>query len=172
MMNEIDLVEELDDKTKLLFKKMQKELKSKDAEINELKKESAFDWLVKSEGESFTKNKAIIRFDMFTQNRKVSISNDMKKAILTLLKKYVDAEQTSYADVTINVELQKVFDRNSKRKPKTEIYYILCVTVKKMNGETCNLKNTMEIHNVKGSGLLYKSCKIYAYDSLKQFILK
>ena len=138
-------------------------------EFNELKKESAFDWLVKSEGESFTKNKAIIRFDMFTQNRKVSISNDMKKAILTLLKKYVDAEQTSYADVTINVELQKVFDRNSKRKPKTEIYYILCVTIKKMNGETCNLKNTMEIHNVKGSGLLYKSCKIYAYDSLKQF---
>lgn len=109
-------------------------------EFNELKKESAFDWLVKSEGESFTKNKAIIRFDMFTQNRKVSISNDMKKAILTLLKKYVDAEQTSYADVTINVELQKVFDRNSKRKPKTEIYYILCVTIKKMNGETCNLK--------------------------------
>ena len=50
-------------------------------EFNELKKESAFDWLVKSEGESFTKNKAIIRFDMFTQNRKVSISNDMKKAI-------------------------------------------------------------------------------------------
>lgn len=141
-------------------------------EFNELKKEPAFDWSVKSEGESFTKNKAIIRFDMFTQNRKVSISNDMKKAILTLLKKYVDAEQTSYADVTINVELQKVFDRNSKRKPKTEIYYILCVTVKKMNGETCNLKNTMEIHNVKGSGLLYKSCKIYAYDSLKQFILK
>ena len=74
--------------------------------------------------------------------------------------------------LTINVELQKVFDRNSKRKPKTEIYYILCVTIKKMNGETCNLKNTMEIHNVKGSGLLYKSCKIYAYDSLKQFILK
>ena len=109
---------------------------------------------------------------MFHPNRKVSISNDMKKAILTLLKKYVDVEQTSYADVTINVELQKVFDRNSKRKPKTEIYYILCVTVKKMNGETCNLKNTMEIHNVKGSGLLYKSCKIYAYDSLKQFILK
>ena len=33
MMNEIDLVEELDDKTKLLFKKMQKELKSKDAEM-------------------------------------------------------------------------------------------------------------------------------------------
>ena len=25
-------------------------------EFNELKKESAFDWLVKSEGESFTKN--------------------------------------------------------------------------------------------------------------------
>ena len=149
-----------------------KEMAVKYPEFNELKKESAFDWLVKSEGESFTKNKAIIRFDMFTQNRKVSISNDMKKAILTLLKKYVDAEQTSYADVTINVELQKVFDRNSKRKPKTEIYYILCVTVKKMNGETCNLKNTMEIHNVKGSGLLYKSCKIYAYDSLKQFILK
>lgn len=148
------------------------EMAVKYPEFNELKKESAFDWLVKSEGESFTKNKAIIRFDMFTQNRKVSISNDMKKAILTLLKKYVDAEQTSYADVTINVELQKVFDRNSKRKPKTEIYYILCVTVKKMNGETCNLKNTMEIHNVKGSGLLYKSCKIYAYDSLKQFILK
>ena len=148
------------------------EIAVKYPEFNELKKESAFDWLVKSEGESFTKNKAIIRFDMFTQNRKVSISNDMKKAILTLLKKYVDAEQTSYADVTINVELQKVFDRNSKRKPKTEIYYILCVTVKKMNGETCNLKNTMEIHNVKGSGLLYKSCKIYAYDSLKQFILK
>lgn len=141
-------------------------------EFNELKKESAFDWPVKSEGEDFKTNKAIIRLDMFTQNRKVSISNDMKKAILTLLKKYVDAEQTSYADVTINVELQKVFDRNSKRKPKTEIYYILCVTVKKMNGETCNLKNTMEIHNVKGSGLLYKSCKIYAYDSLKQFILK
>lgn len=148
------------------------EMAVKYPEFNELKKESAFDWLVKSEGESFTKNKAIIRFDMFTQNRKVSISNDMKKAILTLLKKYVDAEQTSYTDVTINVELQKVFDRNSKRKPKTEIYYILCVTVKKMNGETCNLKNTMEIHNVKGSGLLYKSCKIYAYDSLKQFILK
>lgn len=148
------------------------EMAVKYPEFNELKKESAFDWSVKSEGESFTKNKAIIRFDMFTQNRKVSISNDMKKAILTLLKKYVDAEQTSYADVTINVELQKVFDRNSKRKPKTEIYYILCVTVKKMNGETCNLKNTMEIHNVKGSGLLYKSCKIYAYDSLKQFILK
>lgn len=148
------------------------EMAVKYPEFNELKKESAFDWLAKSEGESFTKNKAIIRFDMFTQNRKVSISNDMKKAILTLLKKYVDAEQTSYADVTINVELQKVFDRNSKRKPKTEIYYILCVTVKKMNGETCNLKNTMEIHNVKGSGLLYKSCKIYAYDSLKQFILK
>ena len=148
------------------------EMAVKYPEFNELKKESAFDWLVKSEGESFTKNKAIIRFDMFTQNRKVSISNDMKKAILTLLKKYVDAEQTSYADVTINVELQKVFDRNSKRKPKTEIYYILCVTIKKMNGETCNLKNTMEIHNVKGSGLLYKSCKIYAYDSLKQFILK
>lgn len=148
------------------------EMAVKYPEFNELKKESAFDWLVESEGESFTKNKAIIRFDMFTQNRKVSISNDMKKAILTLLKKYVDAEQTSYADVTINVELQKVFDRNSKRKPKTEIYYILCVTVKKMNGETCNLKNTMEIHNVKGSGLLYKSCKIYAYDSLKQFILK
>lgn len=141
-------------------------------EFNELKKESAFDWLAKSEGEDFKTNKAIIRLDMFTQNRKVSISNDMKKAILTLLKKYVDAEQTSYADVTINVELQKVFDRNSKRKSKTEIYYILCVTVKKMNGETCNLKNTMEIHNVKGSGLLYKSCKIYAYDSLKQFILK
>lgn len=39
-------------------------------EFNELKKESAFDWLVKSEGESFTKNKAIIRFDMFTQNQK------------------------------------------------------------------------------------------------------
>ena len=148
------------------------EMAVKYPEFNELKKESAFDWLVKSEGESFTKNKAIIRFDMFTQNRKVSISNDMKKAILTLLKKYVDAEQTSYADVTINVELQKVFDRNSKRKPKTEIYYILCVTVKKMNGETCNLKNTMEIHNVKVSGLLYKSCKIYAYDSLRQFILK
>jgi len=73
-------------------------------EFNELKKESAFDWSVKSEGESFTKNKAIIRFDMFTQNRKVSISNDMKKAILTLLKKYVDAEQTSYADVTIMIE--------------------------------------------------------------------
>ena len=36
-MNEIDLVEELDDKTKLLILKMQKELKSKDAEINELK---------------------------------------------------------------------------------------------------------------------------------------
>ena len=141
-------------------------------EFNDLNNESAFDWSVKSEGESFTKNKAIIRFDMFTQNRKVSISNDMKKAILTLLKKYVDAEQTSFSDLTINVELQKVFDRNSKRKPKTEIYYILCVTVKKMNGETCNLKNTMEIHNVKGSGLLYKSCKIYAYDSLKQFILK
>lgn len=72
-------------------------------EFNELKKESAFDWSVKSEGESFTKNKAIIRFDMFTQNRKVSISNDMKKAILTLLKKYVDAEQTSYADVNVKV---------------------------------------------------------------------
>ena len=42
MMNEIDLVEELDDKTKLLFKKMQKELKSKDAEINELKKQLDF----------------------------------------------------------------------------------------------------------------------------------
>ena len=97
-------------------------------EFNELKKESAFDWLVKSEGESFTKNKAIIRFDMFTQNRKVSISNDMKKAILTLLKKYVDAEQTSYADVTINVELQKVFDRNSKRKPKTE-FIIFCASL-------------------------------------------
>ena len=92
--------------------------------------------------------------------------------ILTLLKKYIDVEHNPCTDVTINVELQKVFDRNSKRKPKTEIYYILCVTVKKMNGETCNLKHTMEIHNVKGSGLLYKSCKIYAYDSLKQFILK
>ena len=109
---------------------------------------------------------------MFHPNRKVSISNDMKKAILTLLKKYIDVEHNPCTDVTINVELQKVFDRNSKRKPKTEIYYILCVTVKKMNGETCNLKHTMEIHNVKGSGLLYKSCKIYAYDSLKQFILK
>ena len=42
MMNEIDLVKELDDKTKLLFKKMQKELKSKDAEINELKKQLDF----------------------------------------------------------------------------------------------------------------------------------
>lgn len=141
-------------------------------EFNELKKESAFDWLVKSEGESFGKNKAIIRFDMFTQNRKISISNEMKKAILTLLKKYVAVQQTPYTGVTINVELQKVFDRNSKRKPKTEIYYILCVTVKKINGENCNLKNTMEIHNVKGSGLLYKSCRDYAYDSLKQFILK
>ena len=29
-MNEIDLLEELDDKTKLLFQKMQKELKSKE----------------------------------------------------------------------------------------------------------------------------------------------
>ena len=137
-------------------------------EFNELKKESAFDWLVKSEGENFKTNKAIIRLDMFTHNRKISISNEMKKAILTLLKKYVDVQQTPYTGVTINVELQKVFDRNSKRKPKTEIY----VTVKSINGESCNLKNTMEIHNVKGSGLLYKSCKIYAYDSLKQFILK
>ena len=140
--------------------------------FNELKKESAFDWLVKSEGEDFKTNKAIIRLDMFHPNRKVSISNDMKKAILTLLKKYIDVEHNPCTDVTINVELQKVFDRNSKRKPKTEIYYILCVTVKKMNGETCNLKHTMEIHNVKGSGLLYKSCKIYAYDLLIQFILK
>ena len=41
-MNEIDLVEELDDKTKLLILKMQKELKSKDAEINELKNQLAF----------------------------------------------------------------------------------------------------------------------------------
>ena len=140
--------------------------------FNELKNEPAFNWLVKSEGEDFKTNKAIIRLDMFHPNRKVSISNDMKKAILTLLKKYIDVEHNPCTDVTINVELQKVFDRNSKRKPKTEIYYILCVTVKKMNGETCNLKHTMEIHNVKGSGLLYKSCKIYAYDSLKQFILK
>ena len=123
--------------------------------FNELKKEPAFNWLVKSEGEDFKTNKAIIRLDMFHQNRKVSISNDMKKAILTLLKKYIDVEHNPCTDVTINVELQKVFDRNSKRKPKTEIYYILCVTVKKMNGETCNLKHTMEIHNVKGSGLLY-----------------
>ena len=37
-------------------------------EFNELKKESAFDWSVKSEGESFTKNKAIIRFDMFANS--------------------------------------------------------------------------------------------------------
>ena len=42
MMNAIDLVEALDDKTKLLFKKMQKEVKSKDAEINELKKQLDF----------------------------------------------------------------------------------------------------------------------------------
>ena len=140
--------------------------------FNELKKEPAFNWLVKSEGEDFKTNKAIIRLDMFHPNRKVSISNDMKKAILTLLKKYIDVEHNPCTDVTINVELQKVFDRNSKRKPKTEIYYILCVTVKKMNGENRTLKHTMEIHNVKGSGLLYKSCKIYAYDSLKQFILK
>ena len=41
-MNEIDLLEELDDKTKLLFQKMQKELKSKNAEINELKKQLDF----------------------------------------------------------------------------------------------------------------------------------
>ena len=41
-MNEIDLIEELDDKTKLLILKMQKELKSKDAEINELKNQLAF----------------------------------------------------------------------------------------------------------------------------------
>lgn len=53
--------------------------------FNELKKEPAFNWLVKSE-EDFKTNKAIIRLDMFHPNRKVSISNDMKKAILTLLK--------------------------------------------------------------------------------------
>lgn len=41
-MNEIDLIEELDDKTKLLILKMQKELKSKDAEINELKNQLDF----------------------------------------------------------------------------------------------------------------------------------
>ena len=140
--------------------------------FNELKKESAFNWLVKSEGEDFKTNKAIIRLDMFHPNRKVSISNDMKKAILTLLNKYVDVEHTPCTGIIINVELQKVFDRNSKRKPRMEIYYILCVTVKNINGESCNLRNTMEIHNVKGSGLLYKACKIYAYDSLKQFILK
>lgn len=104
-------------------------------EFNELKKESAFDWSVKSEGESFTKNNAIIRFDMFTQNRKVSISNDMKKAILTLLKKYVDAEQTSYADVTINVELQKVFDRNSK--PETN--YTQHTHIKHKHHPCCNI---------------------------------
>ena len=41
-MNEIDLIEELDAKTKLLILKMQKELKSKDAEINELKNQLDF----------------------------------------------------------------------------------------------------------------------------------
>lgn len=63
------------------------EMAVKYPEFNELKKESAFDWLVKSEGEDFKTNKAIIRLDMFHPNRKVSISNDMKKAILILVTK-------------------------------------------------------------------------------------
>lgn len=139
-------------------------------EFEELKKESVFDWLVKSEGENPKTNKAMIRLDLFHRNRKASISNDMKKAILTLLGKFV--KERPYTNVLINAELQKVFDRNPKRKPRTEIYYILSVTVKKIDGEDCNLNHTMEIHNVKGSGILYKNCKNYAYDSLKQFILK
>lgn len=139
-------------------------------EFEELKKESAFDWLVKSEGENPKTNKAMIRLDLFHRNRKVSISNEMKKAILTLLGKYVKEEP--YTNVLINAELQKVFDRNPKRKPRTEIYYILSVTVKKIEGKDCDLNTTMEIHNVKGSGILYKHCREYAYNSLKPFILK
>ena len=74
-MNEIDLVEELDDKTKLLILKMQKEIKSKDDEIAELKNQLAF-----LKGQILNKNRKLFgRTSEQADENQLSFFNEAEK---------------------------------------------------------------------------------------------